>query len=43
MPKAIVIEDEQVEHAVRVVKVSSSENSIRDAARHYQSHHEGTR
>ncbi|KPZ24125.1 tyrosine-type recombinase/integrase [Pseudomonas syringae group genomosp. 3] len=32
MPKAIVVEDEQLEHAVRVAKVSSSENGIRDAA-----------
>ena len=26
MPKAIVVEDEQLEHAVRVAKVSSNEN-----------------
>ena len=32
MPKAIVIEDEQLEHAVRVAKVSSPENGGRDAA-----------
>jgi integrase len=32
MPKAIVIEDEQLEHAVRVAKVSSPENGVRDAA-----------
>ncbi|WP_044423449.1 tyrosine-type recombinase/integrase, partial [Pseudomonas syringae group genomosp. 3] len=32
MPKAIVVEDEQLEHAVRVAKVSSNENGIRDAA-----------
>lgn len=32
MPKAIVVEDEQLEHAVRVAKVSSPENGCRDAA-----------
>ena len=32
MPKAIVIEDEQLEHAFRVAKVSSPENGCRDAA-----------
>jgi site-specific recombinase XerD len=32
MPKEIVIEDEQLEHAVKVAKVSSSENVSRDAA-----------
>ncbi|WP_235203223.1 site-specific integrase [Pseudomonas syringae] len=32
MPKAIVIEDEQLEHAVRVAKVSRLENGGRDAA-----------
>lgn len=32
MPKAIVVEDDQLEHAVRVAKVSSPENGIRDAA-----------
>lgn len=32
MPKAIVIEDEHLEHAVRVAKVSSPENGGRDAA-----------
>ncbi len=32
MPKAIVIEDNQLEHAVRVANVSSPENGIRDVA-----------
>ena len=32
MPKAIVIEDEQLEHAVKVARISSSENGNRDAA-----------
>lgn len=32
MPKAIVVEDDQLEHAVRVARVSSQENGIRDAA-----------
>ena len=32
MPKAIVIEDEQLEHAVKVARVSSPENGNRDAA-----------
>lgn len=32
MPKAIVIEDEQLEHAVKAARVSSSENGNRDAA-----------
>jgi len=32
MPKAIVVEDDQLEHAVRVARVSSPENGIRDAA-----------
>lgn len=32
MPKAIVIEDEQLEYTVRVAKVSSPENGVRDAA-----------
>jgi integrase len=32
MPKAIVVEDDQLEHAVRVAKVSSRENGTRDAA-----------
>ncbi len=32
MPKAIVIEDQQLEHAVKVAKVSSKENGNRDAA-----------
>lgn len=32
MPKAIVIEDQQLEHAVKVAKISSSENGLRDAA-----------
>jgi len=32
MPKAIVVEDDQLEHAVKVAKISSPENGIRDAA-----------
>lgn len=32
MPKAIVVEDDQLDHAVRVAKVSSRENGTRDAA-----------
>lgn len=32
MPKAIVVEDDQLEHAVRVARVSSRENGTRDAA-----------
>jgi len=32
MPKAIVVEDAQLEHAVKVAKVSSAENGSRDAA-----------
>jgi len=32
MPKAIVVEDDQLEHAVKVAKVSSAENGVRDAA-----------
>ncbi|HHH9443095.1 TPA: tyrosine-type recombinase/integrase [Pseudomonas aeruginosa] len=32
MPKAIVVEDDQLEHAVRVARVSSAENGTRDAA-----------
>lgn len=32
MPKAIVIEDQQLEHAVKVARVSSPENGTRDAA-----------
>ncbi|OAS07784.1 integrase [Pseudomonas putida] len=32
MPKAIVIEDQQLEHAVKVARVSSKENGNRDAA-----------
>ena len=32
MPRAIVIEDEQLEHAVKVARVSSSENGNRNAA-----------
>lgn len=32
MPKAIVVEDEQLEHAVKVARVSSPENGIRDSA-----------
>ncbi|MNB91760.1 hypothetical protein D3C87_1591370 [compost metagenome] len=32
MPKAIVVEDEQLGHAVRVAKVSSPENGDRDVA-----------
>ncbi|EKP0241645.1 TPA: hypothetical protein P2N00_004404 [Aeromonas salmonicida] len=32
MPKAIVVEDPQLTHAVAVAKVSSPENGLRDAA-----------
>ena len=32
MPKAIVVEDDQLEHAVKVARVSSAENGLRDAA-----------
>lgn len=32
MPKAIVVEDDQLEHAVKVARVSSTENGLRDAA-----------
>ena len=32
MPKAIVVEDDQLDHAVKVAKVSSAENGVRDAA-----------
>lgn len=32
MPKAIVVEDDQLEHAVKVARVSSPENGNRDAA-----------
>lgn len=32
MPKAIVVEDAQLEHAVKVARVSSKENGTRDAA-----------
>ena len=32
MPKAIVIEDQQLEHALKVARVSSPENGTRDAA-----------
>lgn len=32
MPKAVVVKDDQLEHAVRVAKVSSRENGARDAA-----------
>lgn len=43
MPKAIVIEDEWLEHAIRFAKVSSSESGVRDVARNYQSHYEVNR
>lgn len=32
MPKAIVVEDDQLEHAVKVAKISSAENGARDSA-----------
>lgn len=32
MPKAIVVEDPQLAHAVAVAKASSPENGLRDAA-----------
>ncbi|MBO2656115.1 hypothetical protein I6M49_21980 [Shewanella algae] len=32
MPKAIVVEDPQLAHAVKVARVSSAENGTRDAA-----------
>lgn len=32
MPKAIAVEDDQLEHAVKVARVRSGENGVRDAA-----------